>query len=406
MNTGAASRSRTSRSTHMKRCSPSSATLRCNGAPCSQPWNPLRRGSLTALSPRRRNCLSPSGLQTLQRFLRKGQQPPAGIDRYLFYVSYARSDFNELVHKFFGDLVAAIKSIVDIPEQAIGLLDQSRLWPGESFGQQITAAVASSRTAVCLLTPAYISSEYCLAELRLFQEARKPVFSVALSAIESKAGFFSNVPALPGAAGPTLRVPPPFAGSGEAYQAAVNSLATQIVAATQPSAKPQASPSAPEVPVIVLAERRDGIRLVRSKLNAYGLRRRDWWPFASTEERNAGDYIHVAAQAAGVKPNILNLSSAEDWLRLERTARNQKLLMVIDPWSLLLPKRRAFPIRSDPGRSLPYAGRLLRRGRRNPRTCSRAQQARGPNGIYHRDFRFDKPLAAGPQSGRVLFCSS
>jgi len=89
---------------------------------------------------------------------------------YEFFLSYARTNYNGYVRKFFRELSDAVRErLPGVTESEVGFFD-SHLELGEHWGKAIANALQTSKTFVCLYSPAYFDSEYCGREWHVFHE--------------------------------------------------------------------------------------------------------------------------------------------------------------------------------------------------------------------------------------------
>src|ERR1051326_8402379 len=85
---------------------------------------------------------------------------------YFFYLSFSRRDNSEFLRQFFADLDHEVR--IQSGSDEGGFLDEESISPGDSFETAILDGIQNSRTFVPLLSPSYLSSEYCGKELQLF----------------------------------------------------------------------------------------------------------------------------------------------------------------------------------------------------------------------------------------------
>jgi MinD-like ATPase involved in chromosome partitioning or flagellar assembly len=86
---------------------------------------------------------------------------------YWFYLSYARGDDEALVRRLFAQLENEIRLLTDA--DGAGFMNQMSLDKGESWAEPISQALASARTFIALLSPAYVQSAYCGREFEVFR---------------------------------------------------------------------------------------------------------------------------------------------------------------------------------------------------------------------------------------------
>lgn len=94
---------------------------------------------------------------------------PAREQRYThwFYLSYARSDWDAYLQRFFKDLVNELRMQLGSHENDLGFVDQY-ISLGEDWNQETSRALATSRLCVCIFSPAYFKSAHCGKEFNGF----------------------------------------------------------------------------------------------------------------------------------------------------------------------------------------------------------------------------------------------
>ena len=97
------------------------------------------------------------------------------MTKSIFYVSYARQDHDDQMTRLYTDLTNEVRGLTGVPIEEVSYFDWTRMRPGDDFGSQTTAALNASQVGVCLLSPSYLRSEYCLREMELFRTQGKPV---------------------------------------------------------------------------------------------------------------------------------------------------------------------------------------------------------------------------------------
>jgi hypothetical protein len=88
-----------------------------------------------------------------------------------FFLSYARSDDDIYVRRFYGDLCKEVRLRSGSPANAeIGFLDTRDIDLGAPWSDELTTALQRSGTFVSLCSPIYFNSEYCGREWTVFAE--------------------------------------------------------------------------------------------------------------------------------------------------------------------------------------------------------------------------------------------
>src|SRR6185369_16246039 len=132
---------------------------------------------------------------------------------------------------------------------------------------------------VCLLSPSYLHSEYCLRELEMFRAQGKPIILLDWIPVRVEDMPETLLNASRFSASPQgLRALLRLKSSHDSYQVGLSEIAFQIVGIAQSKSAVPATHHPAEIPFIILAERNDHIRTVRSNARPYGTRRRDWKP--------------------------------------------------------------------------------------------------------------------------------
>ncbi len=95
-----------------------------------------------------------------------GDETAAG--EFWFYLSYAGSDLDENVERFYKDISAEVRSLLGLSQEIVGCLP--RRWPSTNQDEldRIERALLNSRVLVPLYSPAYFASEQCARELNFF----------------------------------------------------------------------------------------------------------------------------------------------------------------------------------------------------------------------------------------------
>jgi FxsC-like protein len=95
---------------------------------------------------------------------------------YYFFLSYARANDNGYLKQFYKDLSQYIRDKEGLGKDAIvGFFDQKKLQLGDQWREGLVDALQSSRSMVCLYSPAYFNSEYCGKEWQAFKKRRASV---------------------------------------------------------------------------------------------------------------------------------------------------------------------------------------------------------------------------------------
>lgn len=94
-----------------------------------------------------------------------------------FFISYAHSDGSlqesKLVEQFFKDLRSEVMSKTGDSSDVCGYLDSYNLKTGDLWKSDLSTAIRTSRTFICLMNARYFRREYCGKEWQLFENRCK-----------------------------------------------------------------------------------------------------------------------------------------------------------------------------------------------------------------------------------------
>ena len=91
--------------------------------------------------------------------------------RHWFFFSYARDNEHRHLTKFFTDLWGMLSGPLDsIEKQEVPFRDTKSVPLGGRWDLRAQEALEWSRTMICMVSPAYLSSEWCGRELALFRK--------------------------------------------------------------------------------------------------------------------------------------------------------------------------------------------------------------------------------------------
>jgi FxsC-like protein len=299
--------------------------------------------------------------------------------QYWFYFSYARRDLDRYARMFFDDLYQEFRSRTGLSSEALGFFDTAELHTGEAWPATISEALRTSRAAVCLFSPAYLASEFCGKEFQVFQDRLSlyhlgAVGSMAILPVVwiPPSGAVGNVIAQLQSA--SADFPPAYVQEGlrylmrlrkhqDDYQAFVSQFARLLVQAAETYPLPalaslppfaeirsafaeirsafgesQSSHSAvrtgPQYAEFAFAAAAPSeISIVRKNLQPYGDEGgRDWRPY--------GEPIGLFAQRAATQERLIYqeipLGSDLPQRLHEAEANNRVVILVVDPWTLML----------------------------------------------------------------------
>ena len=114
----------------------------------------------------------PERQRVLAKYARQSRKTkvhaPAAGQEYLFYLSYARTDLDESLERFFDDLRHTVQKLTGRPaSEAVGFVDLD-LAPGVEWEKALSDALQRSRVLVPIYSPAYFESQYTGREFQHF----------------------------------------------------------------------------------------------------------------------------------------------------------------------------------------------------------------------------------------------
>jgi FxsC-like protein len=308
----------------------------------------------------------------------------AAENKYWFYLSYARGDASEYVKRFVHDLRQEVSQYAGLSSEAtVGFFDAETLQLEDDWRNEILSALQSSRTMVCLYSPRYFNSEYCGREFQLFRSRLELYREASLSPVVPPAilpvRLLPMNKSLPRSVSDITLDDPDFprdyAEEGllymmklrskrDAYLDFVSRFARKLVKVateyqlpapeTVPSlldvpnafadkgTTPEASHAGPSsVEFVFVAATREEMKEKELKFNMgdYGVASWDWKPYS---EHQAG----IIAQRIAVQEGFLYRAIPLGSDLMERLAEAEKtntiVVMLVDPWALLIPSYQKF----------------------------------------------------------------
>jgi hypothetical protein len=85
---------------------------------------------------------------------------------FLFFFSYARSDKNRYLERFYEDLVERLER--KVARSGVSFRDLPEIEPGDDWEETLVDALQTSRTLLCIYTPYYFKRPYCGKEFAVF----------------------------------------------------------------------------------------------------------------------------------------------------------------------------------------------------------------------------------------------
>jgi FxsC-like protein len=312
--------------------------------------------------------------------------PPA----YWFYFSYAGRDQRNVpyLREFYNDLVQEVRKLAGITSSAsdaqIGFFDEVGIETGDRWADRVAEALNSCRTFVCLLSASYLDSEFCGKEFQVFLErldryaatsskgrptlilpvlwaSQKSLPSPLPPVVASIRIFSTDDPEIyreQGLEG-LLRMK-----SGREYREFLSRFASTLVkhaesdklppldtlprieevesAFLNPESAGETGGSPDNVYFVFVAGSRTEMQKLRRHVEAYGdVGGAEWQPFLPEGSRHIGFLTQSVATEAELYSNILPVE--QDLINRLRAAesRNTLVIVVVDPWALLIPRYRS-----------------------------------------------------------------
>lgn len=320
--------------------------------------------------------------EELSRYLRP-PRPAAGMQGRALFISHAHRDNDLHLGKFVVDLAAEVGALTGLPDDEIAFFDKSAPSAGETWEQHLVDALDRCAVMICVVSPAYLRSDFTGLQLTLASTAGKllmPVQWIPTQDPLPAALAQAAVAALPkdGQGGFRRLV----RAGGRAYGESLDELARTVAAAVRdrrPDAPalprqrpPHESPRAVLVPIV--AERSRAMRGIASKTSAYGLRRRDWVPYLRPAPQTIGNIVIELGAAAGVAVQLTPLHRFREWLRLPGdgaalvvvdalTAERPEYERQLVDWERNALRDVRVVVCAPPGRTDEYAARYAERAR-------------------------------------------
>lgn len=321
-----------------------------------------------------------------------------------FFLSYARDKhdkyLNTFLPEFHEDLNSMIHTLTTPDAGEDGFLDVEGINLGEHWQDKLSAELQDCRAFISLYSPAYFTKDYCGKEWQIFS-SRQAAYSAGLPAHASRPALMMPVlwvpekwlpSSLPEAASMVQYKHKDFgelyAQEGlqqfmklrskyhDQYHEFVKRFAEKLILAagtyTLPRL-PQLPPinevesafhrRGPEVemyaqepvnvgpsPVqfVFVAGNQDELREERKKLDSYGEHGGyDWSPYFPEVKEKVGLISQVVACAEKLPSNLVQLNNDFiDWLKLAKQ-HNKIVAIVVDTWTLKIPRYRAFMCEYD-----------------------------------------------------------
>jgi FxsC-like protein len=308
---------------------------------------------------------------------------------YLFYFSYAPADASPYLQKFYTDLSSAVQSLTPFSsDKPVGFFDLSSITLGQEWYRGFVEALGTSNVLICILSRAYLNSEFAGKEFQVFQNRLESyVGQLAAQGERQHPSLIFPVfweppvrlPALPQSLLKLQFSPSDFEDSyaieGLYYIMRLSSFRTnyvkflanfakQVVRAAYSDPLPaltslpslrevksafqETSISSVEAPVwsratgpdvvqfLFVAGRRTEMKAIRNRLDFYGEHESEWIPFLPEDTSQ----IALIAQRCAISENYVSsvLPFRKDLLKELRWLEKQNtvIIIIVDVWSLNL----------------------------------------------------------------------
>ena len=113
-----------------------------------------------------------------QKKTRKGAGIRLTAPKFLFFLSYARSDNDAYVKKFYEDLSGELRRRLGYGAESVGFFDQPEMELGDQWSADLIEALQECQVLVPLYSPAYFRSAYCGKEFQIFLERGRAAASI------------------------------------------------------------------------------------------------------------------------------------------------------------------------------------------------------------------------------------
>lgn len=302
-----------------------------------------------------------------------------------FFLSYARGDEDELVHRFYEDLSAEVRLRAGEPrDEVVGFVDRT-IQVGARWPRRLSEALATCGSFLALMTPRYFQSEPCGKEWQLFAErARRYEANSSVESTLLKPLMW--VPTPPTKMHPVAEPIQYYSATlGETYQrlgvrqlmrlqrhqddyhSLVFELAGQIVDGVERHQVPQGASagsfvgvrsafhaaSAPPtdrgtaehlarpllVHLVVAASSREDMGAIREDLMTYGDHAREWAPFRPPLPEPLAEYARSIAASHSFESRVADLRELTGRAGLA-SRHNQIVVLLVDAWITQLEEAR------------------------------------------------------------------
>jgi FxsC-like protein len=312
---------------------------------------------------------------------------------YAFFFSYAHENRTQdnVLDRFFTELSTEVAQRLGIREPESGFIDRENLRTGTVWSTALAEALQTSRVFVPIVSPHYLGSSFCGKEFQIFLERRERY--VRANADANPAVIFPIIwikaaaPPLPAAVS-QFQYPHQvgvrslmLSKDGDRYQALLQKLADDIAEASRlapplarldtlasfddvqnafaaapdgPSAGPIQSAGLAGTPsaarIVYVVAREDEIAaapapLKRSDIGAYGKSGYFWRPFRPGLDRVVGQLTFDSVSGYEYKSADFSPDLIDDLLRYD--AAGEIVVLVVDPWTIRLPRYQQVMERFD-----------------------------------------------------------
>jgi len=270
-------------------------------------------------------------LRECAKFLRSSaSSAPHVLGVPTYFVSYSRLDYDDTLTQFLQQIESETTSRIGM--HVTLLFDATSIQIGQAWETALREALEGSVAFICLLSPAYLKSEYCLRELAWATSSGKPIIPIEWVKVQERPPLLEQLLWYSSSGG--LRGLYKRRQTTQAYSivaelaAALASVATE----SEPADRGYAVDKTLEVLLVVLAERAgEGDASERPNL---GVRRDDWVPFPGQSLLSARQLLKLPPEIDHVEKSSMPLTDFWKWFAGEDREPGQRAIVLSDPWML------------------------------------------------------------------------
>ena len=316
-----------------------------------------------------------------------------------FFLSYARENLDNYLHKFYRDLNKTIRDWTEPVEGKDGFFDTRDIAVGNNWPDALMTALQNCRAFVSLYSPAYFTKEFCGKEWQIFS-SRQAAYSADLSAHTRRPSLIMPVLWVPEAQLPSslpdtvsavqfkhsefgeeyarkgLRQLMTLSKNRDHYREFLARFAARLIQEARthqlpPDPRPEpinevesafrrwtpeAARSAGEgvsqgprvVQFVFVAGRREELRTVREKLDPYGDEGGfDWQPFCPEVTDEIGIIAQEVASREKLHYGFVQLDANIIKRIADAECQNKIVAIIVDTWTLCLMPYQTFMAEYD-----------------------------------------------------------